>query len=152
MPTEENTPTRTREGGFDELAKGLANHSISRRQVFKWFGGAVLGGLLAAIPGVALADQPAGVPQGPPSGVGGYEAGSVRCGEVCCPTDIAACTQGQRPVCSCTGGITEAGGPPTFCPGTNTCSDLTSDAFNCGTCGNVCESGVCAGGTCAVTV
>jgi len=32
---------------------GLASRSISRRQAFKWLGGAIFGGMLASIPGVA---------------------------------------------------------------------------------------------------
>jgi hypothetical protein len=42
---------------FDELAKGLANGTISRRQALRWMGGALVGGVLASIPGVALAQQ-----------------------------------------------------------------------------------------------
>jgi hypothetical protein len=39
----------TREISFDALAKGMVSSIISRRQVFKWFGGALLGGGLASI-------------------------------------------------------------------------------------------------------
>jgi hypothetical protein len=31
---------------FDELAKGLANGTISRRQALRWMGGALVGGVL----------------------------------------------------------------------------------------------------------
>ncbi len=48
-------PTRvdtTEEYSFNDLAKGLAYHPIARRKAFKLFGGALLGGALASIPGV----------------------------------------------------------------------------------------------------
>ncbi len=43
------------EHSLDALAKGLADRSLSRRDALKWVSGALLGGLLASIPGVALA-------------------------------------------------------------------------------------------------
>src|SRR5215217_7745025 len=45
----------TEEHSFDELARALANGSVSRRQALRLMGGALLGGVLACIPGVALA-------------------------------------------------------------------------------------------------
>jgi hypothetical protein len=45
----------TEERSFDELARALANGSVSRRQALRLMGGALLGGVLACIPGVALA-------------------------------------------------------------------------------------------------
>ncbi len=39
----------TEEYSLDELAKGLADRSLSRRDALKWVSGAVLGGLLASI-------------------------------------------------------------------------------------------------------
>jgi hypothetical protein len=50
----------TEEHSFDELAKGLANRTISRREAFKWFGAAIAGTLLASIPGVALGQSSQG--------------------------------------------------------------------------------------------
>jgi hypothetical protein len=47
--------------------------------------------------------------------------GSWQCVETC-----------QRPLDDCSG----------------TCTDLDTDPFNCGTCGNVCPSGICSGGSC----
>ena len=41
---------------FDSLAKGLAEERVSRGKALKLVGAAILGGLLASIPGVALAD------------------------------------------------------------------------------------------------
>jgi hypothetical protein len=43
------------ERSFDELAKGLANKTISRSDALKWAGGAFFGSLLASVPGVAWA-------------------------------------------------------------------------------------------------
>ena len=40
---------------FDDLAKGLASGTLSRRKASKFMGGTLLGGLLASIPGVAWA-------------------------------------------------------------------------------------------------
>jgi hypothetical protein len=45
------------ETSLDELAKGMANGNISRRQALRWMGGALVGGVLASIPGVALAQE-----------------------------------------------------------------------------------------------
>jgi hypothetical protein len=42
---------------LDDLAKGLANGDVSRRKALRLIGGALLGGVWASIPGVALAQQ-----------------------------------------------------------------------------------------------
>ena len=53
------------EHSLDELAKGLANRSLSRHDALKWVGAAMVGGLLASIPGVAWAShKPSHVPPG----------------------------------------------------------------------------------------
>jgi hypothetical protein len=44
-----------RERSFDELAIGLANGRVSRREALKWLGAALLGGALAFTPKVAEA-------------------------------------------------------------------------------------------------
>ena len=44
-----------RERSFDELARGLASGSISRGKALKLMGAALVGGVLASSPGVALA-------------------------------------------------------------------------------------------------
>jgi hypothetical protein len=49
---------KTEGHSFDELAKGLANNTISRRQAFKWFGVAIAGGLVASIPGLGPTSPP----------------------------------------------------------------------------------------------
>ena len=45
----------TVEHSFDELAKGLADGGVSRRRALQLIGQALLGGVLASIPGVAWA-------------------------------------------------------------------------------------------------
>ena len=121
MLTEESQPNQT--GGkhsFDELAKGLATGSVSRRQVLRLFGGAVLGGLMASIPGVALAQKTGG----PPPGGGGPPPG----GETshCAPP----CPAGQ-----------------TCCDGV--CVNLSTDPLNCGACGHQCTGGTGEGRCCS---
>src|SRR5918994_5548136 len=53
----DSRPDPRGETSFDELAKGLAHGTISRRQALRWMGGALVGGVLASIPGVAFAQQ-----------------------------------------------------------------------------------------------
>jgi hypothetical protein len=57
----ENTPTLV-EHSVDELAKGLATGTLSRRKALRMLGAALVGGVLASIPGVAWAQpqRPAG--------------------------------------------------------------------------------------------
>jgi hypothetical protein len=55
MSAQENGHYQPREHSFDELAKGLAKRSLSRGDALKWVGAAVMGGLLASIPGVGWA-------------------------------------------------------------------------------------------------
>lgn len=43
---------------FDDLARGLASGTVSRRTALRWMGGALVGAALAAVPGVAWAQAP----------------------------------------------------------------------------------------------
>src|SRR5919202_1784077 len=78
MPIENNEPREEvydqpgsrREQAFDQLAKGLANNTISRGDALKWAGRALAGALVASIPGIAWAQNS---PQDP-SGKGGAGA------------------------------------------------------------------------------
>ncbi len=125
-----NPENATREHSFDELTKGLASGSVSRRKVLRMMGGALVGGLLASIPGVALAQ---GKPAPCPSG--------KKCGRNCCPHASFVCSRGK---CACPTGTTSCGGQ---------CVDPTifqTDPSNCGSCGNVCAGGkTCQAGGCA---
>src|SRR5215211_3731485 len=46
---------QARERSFDELARGLASGSISRGRALKLMGAALVGGVLASMPGIAQA-------------------------------------------------------------------------------------------------
>jgi hypothetical protein len=51
----------TRERSFDELARGLASGNLSRGKALRLMGAALVGGVLASIPGIAMAKpKPAG--------------------------------------------------------------------------------------------
>ena len=69
---------------FDELATGLASGDMSRREVLRWLGAALLGGALAFTPKVAEA-------------AGGCPAGQRACGRnefrqpICYDTDVFFC-------------------------------------------------------------
>jgi hypothetical protein len=98
---------------FDKLAMGLANRSISRRDVLKWVGGALLGGVLAALPGKAFAvAPPAPGSTLPPESQSVLPSPGYQQRHSFCPA-------GQ-----------------TLCAGT--CVNLSQDPNNCGRCGNVC--------------
>ena len=75
MPKEDHSSTRShqslsRGGGvelsLDELSKGLASGDVSRRRALRLLGGALVGGALASLPGVAWAQ-------------GGGNSACVRC-------------------------------------------------------------------------
>src|SRR5215203_5414934 len=123
MSTEEgHQPHLSRSLSFDDLARGLAEGSISRGRAMKLMGAALLGGVLASIPGMALANHRPNHTAG--GGGGGCTAPKVRVGGQC------VCPSGQ-----------------TDCSGA--CVDLNTDRSNCGKCGNQCPEGVgCEAGSC----
>jgi hypothetical protein len=101
----ENNPTLV-DHSVDELAKGLATGTLSRRKALKMLGAALVGGVLASIPGVAWAQPPSTAggcrpqcPEGytctrvPPQQDEGVEPPSRRFPPtrgnpfLCCPTD-----------------------------------------------------------------
>ncbi len=68
---------------IDELAKGLAAGTVSRRKALRLMGAALVGGALASIPGVAL-------------------AASAKCGGQTCTAPKTACIRGSgKPRCGC---------------------------------------------------
>jgi hypothetical protein len=124
MREPESRYTQT-EGSLDELAKGLASGTLSRRKALRMLGAALVGGALASFPGVAWAAKPAGCPSG------------KKCGKNCCPDTTFVCSQGK---CACPTGQAACGGQ---------CVPLTTNQ-NCGSCGNACSGGkTCQGGVCA---
>jgi hypothetical protein len=152
VPSRKYTPE---ERAFDELARGLANRSITRRQAFKLFSGAVLGGVLASIPGVAALAQSGGgnsaaahfcsqLPPGPLRGQCASDAtkgqglffecgGDLNrlCGTVCCGAN-EACVGG-----TCTSEQCTPGSGTAECPGGLICCILPNGATFCGT---LCEN------------
>jgi hypothetical protein len=154
MSTEEHEPRSTRDHSFDDLTKGLASGSISRRQALRLLGGALLGGVLASIPGVSLAQQGpplevpppetpppgAGPPHGGiPPGQGGTPPGQAKCKETVCPegqiclseTCFHTCATNSDCPQPCTGCIsTTTGG---LCLGNIELIDR--EPFDCSACG-----------------
>jgi hypothetical protein len=55
MEAEEHTPERS----LDELARGLAEGSVSRREALGWMGGILAATVLASVPGIALTQRAA---------------------------------------------------------------------------------------------
>ena len=81
---------RLRGHSFDELARGLASGTISRRRALRLVGGALVGGLLTSIlGGVAWAEPPEG--RGRPC-----PKGQPKCGDTCCSPEDRCC----RGVCT----------------------------------------------------
>jgi hypothetical protein len=124
----------TRERSFDELAKGLANGTISRRQALRWMGGALAGAAFASVPGVAFA------------AAGGDSACAEFCHANFSGREAGKCTSagahGTGACYDCTPGI--GPGPkfvPPDCP--------PGQEYNPTTCaceGGACEPGSCGGG------
>ena len=79
MQTEESQPNRTVNHSFDELAKGLATGTVSRRQALRLFGSVVLGGVLASTPVVAWAQTTPPSQPPPQAGSAGCPEGFTRC-------------------------------------------------------------------------
>ena len=97
MSEQESRYTQT-DGSLDELAKGLAGGTLSRRRALRLMGAALFGGAVASIPGVAWAKGPC---KGP---------GLKRCRGRCIDTltDVAncgACGNKCRPEQICSQGV-----------------------------------------------
>src|SRR5215218_7590923 len=111
---------------LDELAKGLANGTLSRGKAIRWMGGALLGAALASVPGVAWAND------------------CRRLGREC-RRDSQCCSRncirrGDDKVCGCPEGKTRCN---------DRCVNLNRNENHCGECFNRCERGVeCVEGMC----
>src|SRR5215217_8274600 len=88
---------------LDELAKGLANGTLSRGKALRLVGGALLGAALGSIPGVAWADDRC-------------SEGQTRCGDRCvnlltnerhCGSCSNRCAEGEE----CVSGVCQGGEP-----------------------------------------
>ena len=83
----ECTDCSPRESSFDELAKGLASGTISRRRVLRLMGSAIVGTVLASISGVAWAAPPED--RGRPC-----PKGAIKCRDTCCSSPEDLCCRG----------------------------------------------------------
>jgi len=116
----------TRERSFDELARELASGTLSRRKALRLMGAALVGGGLAALPGVALADNRC-------------PEGQTRCGDRCVnlrtnERHCGSCGNRCRSNQTCCGGR---------------CVNLQTNERHCGSCGNRCAAGrECVNGVC----
>jgi hypothetical protein len=92
-----------RESSFDELARGLASGRLSRRKALRLMGVALLGGVMASIPGAALAAPPIRGCQTVqcPLGSRCCEKGSGR-STICCPNETVCCIVRGRLTCTST--------------------------------------------------
>jgi len=154
------------EHSFDHLARGLASGSVSRKQALKLVGGALLGGVLTSLPGVAWAvpksdKQPPGQSpppppppptESPPPPPPGCAEDQDDCNGTCVDvlTDVKNCGYCQH---TCPAGYSCVDGLCEPCPAgqilcDSGCVDPSTDNYNCGGCGTRCIFSVCCGGVC----
>ncbi len=129
---DQNREDNVREHSLDELAKGLANGSMSRGRAIKVMGAALLGGVLASIPGVAWAVPP---------------EHSQACGQkkTRCPDGKCADLSSDINNCGACGHVCAS--PEDLCCN-GVCTNVVFDQNNCGACGNVCPEGYICQGRC----
>ena len=134
---------QTTNRSFDELARGLANGSVSRRRALRLMGAALVGGGLASIPGIAWAKP--NKPEGAKC-KHDHQCASGNCSSsgtcAACVSDGGACTaDGQccsglcRPDRFCEGFCAAA--PPTCipaCPGDCGCFSTPDGTTTCISC------------------
>jgi len=130
---------------IDELAKTLADESMSRRQSFRRFGAALAGAVLGPL-GLQSARA------GPPDPCKAFCNQCPRPQRPQCLADCRACRQAGGRLCgTCSGYGCCVGGDA--CCGSY-CADLDDDIDNCGACGRECDDpgingyAVCVAGTC----
>jgi hypothetical protein len=121
---------QTTNRSFDELARALANGSVSRRRALRLMGGLLVGSALGSIPGVAWADDDR------------CSEGQTRCGD--------RCVNLQRNERHCGSCSNRCRSTQTCCKGR--CVNLQRNERHCGSCfnrcaeGEECVDGVCGGG------
>jgi Stigma-specific protein, Stig1 len=117
------------ESFFDELARGLADGSVTRGKALRLMGGALVGAALASVPGVAWANDRC-------------PEGQSRCND--------RCVNLQRSERHCGSCRNRCGSEQTCCGGR--CVNLKRSERHCGSCSNSCAEGqecvdgVCSGG------
>src|SRR4029079_3717666 len=107
---------------FDELAKTLADRSISRRETLRRLGAGLFGAVLASV------------------GIASDAQGSVACkqdGQKCKASK--ECCSGNCDPSTKTCSASNCPAPTVSCNGT--CVNVHTDITNCGTCGKVCHTG-----------
>jgi hypothetical protein len=115
---------------FDELARGLADGSVTRGKALRLLGAALVGGALASLPGAALADDDC-------------RRFGRRCrrDSQCCSRNCVR--RGDDKVCGCPEGQRRCN---------DRCVNLDRNENHCGSCSNRCAEGqecmegVCGGG------
>jgi hypothetical protein len=116
---------------FDDLARGLADGSVTRGKAIRLMGGALVGAALASVPGVAWANDRC-------------SQGQTRCGDRCVNLNT-----NERHCGSCRN---RCSSKQTCCGGR--CVNLQQNEHHCGSCSNRCEEGqecidgVCGGEVC----
>jgi len=106
-----------RERSFDALARGLASGNVSRREVLKWLGAALLGGALAFTP--KEAEAVGSICGGPPFRL---------CGDRCINSDFRFCCRGR-------------GNDPISCPNDQQCC-IQEGELTCQPVGSECSGRV----------
>ena len=84
-------PTRQEAGEhtLDNLSRMLADESVSRARALRLLGAALVGGLLASIPGGAKAAP-----------LNCVDVFPQECGRTCCPADAVCCGKGGNAFCA----------------------------------------------------
>ena len=118
---------QTTNRSFDELARALANGSLSRGKALRLMGGLLVGSALGSLPGVAWADDDR------------CSEGQTRCGDRCvnlqrnerhCGRCFNRCDEGEE----CVDGVCGGGEPtctPSSCPSKCACKDLVTGGQAC---------------------
>jgi hypothetical protein len=87
---------QTSNRSLDELAKGLANGTLSRGKAIRWMGGALLGAALASFPGVVWAKPKPGKCNKDSQCPSGERCVNDVCEAIVCPDLTCCCVCGHR--------------------------------------------------------
>jgi hypothetical protein len=158
---EERNEGSAADASLDDVARGLADGTLSRGRALRLMGAALMGGALTSIPAIAWAKPKPGkckkdkqCPDGQVC-VDGFcqcPADTIPCGDTCCSSPEDLCCNGvctnvvfDRNNCGACGNRCGAGED---CCGQR-CVPLNTNQ-NCGSCGNAClpRTEQCVGGVC----